>query len=162
MAAEMRPLNLRGTIAMPQVVMLPSRVARSLGIPRRLTISKREQEAPEPVHTFLRGDPRYAVWFGEAASPSPESAAAPVEQGRRAAVTQTAELSDEQWSADQSMPVLRAYAAKYDVKLGNRDKKAAIVEKLRAARADFEVEPFAPGDEAAASPPEGTSEMPSE
>lgn len=134
MAVQTRPLHLRSTVAVPQVVVLPARLARALDVPRRLTISKRNQEAPEAVHTFLRGDPRFAGWFEDAPVPSPEGAAAPVEPDGGAEVD-----PDETWSEEMVVPVLREYAKRHGVELSSADNKPDILTKLRAAREAFEV-----------------------
>lgn len=158
-------LKFKSDVRLPQTVVLPQRLHRLLGVDRHFVIAKPNQEVPQGVADWLRGDPRYSAWFAEAmpsaeavtlSAPTtktePQSPPAPPADDAPTG-DQTPEKTDDDappqtpaptviedgWSADWTVPQLRDYAAKHDVALTNDDLKADVIDKIRAARPDFEI-----------------------
>lgn len=129
MDGSLTPLSLKSTVGLPQTVILPAWASSKLGLQRRLTIQKGQRALllPRAVVEWMRNDKRYAAWFEP---PLPEAAATPDPVDTDSA--QTPSLV-ETWDSDQTVPVLRDYAARHGVELTKDDLKADVIAKLRAA-----------------------------
>lgn len=137
MDGSLTPLNLKSSVRLPQTLILPAWVGK-LGMQRRLIVNQRSLPLPRAVVEWMRADKRYAAWFEPEAA---EVSAQAVDDSAPQTPDPNADDDDqpetppevETWSADQTVPVLRDYAARHGVELTKDDLKADIVAKLRAA-----------------------------
>jgi hypothetical protein len=132
MSDELVPLNLNASVTLPQRLVLPSVLMRRHQVDRQLMITKRQQKVPAGILSWMRNDPRYAIWFADPllveptalADASPEASEG--EQGE-------AKTDREKWSESMVAPVLRDYAVRHSVSLAKEDRKSDVVAKLRKA-----------------------------
>lgn len=157
MAEKPVALKLRNTVALPQTIILPMRLVNLLQVDRRYLITSRTQAVPQGIADFLRGDLRYAGWFEDAPKvdvPKEPAAAGnppPAVPSQTETGTTTppdgkeAPPAEDLWSEQQAAPVLRDYAKRFGVDVKSGDNKGEIVAKLKAARADFQIQPAGEG-----------------
>jgi hypothetical protein len=138
-------LNLKSSVKLPQVVVLPLRLHRLTGSKRQFRIERRDQSVARGVAEWLQNDPRYSAWFAETDTSAARRMTAETPATKTASEGVRQPADGDLWDAKWPAAKLRDYGTRYGVVWSKDDKKAEVLAgRLRDAFPAFEMKEAEP------------------